>query len=163
VRALVAAAGALAVAGGAYLLTVEAGPLALGYAMTVAALAMGAALWRLGVWLPAPDEPGPALWRRSRAIPDPAPRPAAVLDWEAMIRASGVRGWSDHRLAARLAPLAAELLAERRGLGPDDAGAVEALGPVWVRLRDATRHAGHGDHGLSLDEIEDLTARLEQM
>lgn len=157
-----AAAAALLLVG-AYLVATERGSVATGYTVGAAVVVVVLSLRAVAVRLPPPPTPAPPLFRvRPQRGDRRPPRPAALLEWEAVLLAARLHGPGDRALGLRLAPLVEARLRERRGLEPGDPRAVELLGPAWARLRPGALHAG-GEPPPSLDDLDDLTRRLEAL
>lgn len=162
-RIAAALASAAVVAVGAYLVEAEGGWAATGYALAVGALVVWLTLRQLDEWLPTPEPARPLLRLVARRRPPPPPRPSALLDWEAALATTRVHGSADSTVRARITPLVVAHLRERRRIEPGDDTAVEVLGPTWERLRPGAPVVGSAARGPSLDELDDLTRRLEAL
>lgn len=157
-----AAAAALLLVG-AYLVATDRGTVATAYAVGATVVVVVVALRSVAVRLPPPPTPAPPLLRVRPQRGDRRPaRPAALLEWEAVLLAARLHGPGDRALALRLAPLVEARLRERRGLEPGDPRAVELLGPAWARLGPGASHAA-GEPAPSLGDLDDLTRRLQAL
>lgn len=148
---------------GASLASVGGGSAATVYVVGAGASAALLALRAVQSRLPPPTAPVRPLLRLAPPRPaDPAPsRPAALVDWEAALIGARLDGWAARTFGARLAPLVATHLAERRGIEAGDERAVDLLGPTWARMRPEAPDGGAGAPGASLDDLDDLVHRLE--
>jgi hypothetical protein len=157
-----ATAGLLAVVGvGAVLVATEGGDIAVGYAIGAAAVVILLALRRLEVWLPPPPTPAAPLLRVLVRRPrSEASRPPSLLGWEEAVLAALTHGWAARALGRRIAPLVATRLRDRRGMEPDDPRAAELLGVTWAQLAPGR---GDGTPAVRLDDLDDLTRRLEAL
>ncbi|MDQ3384600.1 MAG: hypothetical protein M3503_01100 [Actinomycetota bacterium] len=158
-------AGLLAVVAlGAYLVASERGTVAVGYAVGTAGIVVVLTLRQLDQSLsPAPLSARPLLRLRAPRRRSHVARPSALLEWEEALLAAVVHGWAARTIGRRLAPLVETLLRERREIEPDDPRVRELLGPTWSMIHPDTGCAGAGAPRVSLDDIDDVTHRLEAL
>ena len=152
------------VAVGASLVASQRGTVAVGYAVGAGGIVVALTLRQLETSLSAdPGAARPLLRLRAPRRRPQLARPAALLEWEEALLTAVVHGWASRTIGRRLAPLAETLLRERRGIESDDPRVGELLGPTWSVVRPGDGGGGVSGAGVSLDDIDDLTRRLEAL